>query len=48
MVESIEYRGLELGALGMNCLLSFGIASMKEDTSAQLSGSRELHWGLGL
>ena len=27
----------------MNCLLYFGIASMKEDTSAQLSGRGDLH-----
>ena len=27
----------------MKCLLYFGITSMKEDTSAQLSGRGELH-----
>ena len=32
----------------MICLLYFGITSMKEDTSAQLSGRGELHGGLGL
>ena len=32
----------------MKCLFYFGIASMKEDTSAQLSGRGELHGGLGL
>ena len=32
----------------MKCLLYFGITSMKKDTSAQLSGSGELHGGLGL
>ena len=32
----------------MKCLLYFGITSMKEDTSAQLSGKGELHVGLGL
>ena len=29
----------------MKCLFFFGISSMKEDTSAQLSGRGELHWG---
>ena len=29
----------------MKCLLFFGISSMKEGTSAQLSGSGELHGG---
>ena len=29
----------------MKCLLYFGITSMKEDTSAQLSGRGELHGG---
>ena len=29
----------------MKCLLYFGITSMKEDTSAQLSGWGELHGG---
>ena len=29
----------------MKCLVSFGISSMKEDTSAQLSGRGELHGG---
>ena len=29
----------------MKCLLLFGITSMKEDTSAQLSGRGELHRG---
>ena len=29
----------------MKCLLSFGITSMKEDTSTQLSGRGELHGG---
>ena len=32
----------------MKCLLYFGITSMKEDTSAQLSGRGELNGGLGL
>ena len=32
----------------MKCLLYFGISSMKEDTSAQLSGRGEPHGGLGL
>ena len=32
----------------MKCLLNFGITSMKEDTSAQLSGTGERHGGLGL
>ena len=32
----------------MKCLFLFGITSMKEDTSAQLSGRDELHGGLGL
>ena len=32
----------------MKCLLYCGIASMKEDTSAQLSDMGELHGGLGL
>ena len=32
----------------MKGLLYFGITSMKEDTSAQLSGRGELHAGLGL
>ena len=32
----------------MKCLLFFGIPSMKEDTSAQLTGRGELHGGLGL
>ena len=31
----------------MKCLFYFGIFSMKEDTSAQLSGRGELHGGLG-
>ena len=31
----------------MKCLLYFGITSMKEDTSAQLSGRGELHGGYG-
>ena len=29
----------------MKCLFYFGITSMKEDTSAQLSGTVELHGG---
>ena len=29
----------------MKCLLYFGMTTMKEDTSAQLSGRGELHWG---
>ena len=29
----------------MKCLFYFGITSMKEDTSAQLSGRGELHGG---
>ena len=29
----------------MKCLLYFGITSMKDDTSAQLSGRGELHGG---
>ena len=29
----------------MKCLFSFGISSMKEGTSAQLSGRGELHGG---
>ena len=29
----------------MKCLLYFGITSMKEDTSADLSGRGELHGG---
>ena len=29
----------------MKCLLYFGITSMKEDTSAHLSGRGELHGG---
>ena len=33
-------------ALGMKCLLHFGVTAMKEDTSAQLSGRGELHGGL--
>ena len=32
----------------MKCLLYSGITSMKEDTSAQLSGRGELYGGLGL
>ena len=32
----------------MKFLLYFGMTSMKEDTSAQLSGRGELHGGLGL
>ena len=32
----------------MKCLLYFGITSIKEDTSAQLSGRGEFHGGLGL
>ena len=32
-------------ALGMKYLFYFGINSMKEDTSAQLSGRGELHGG---
>ena len=32
----------------MKCLFDFGISSMKEDTSAQVSGRGELHGGLGL
>ena len=31
----------------MKCLFYFGISSMKEDTSAQLSGTGELHGVLG-
>ena len=31
----------------MKCLLYYGKTSMKEDTSAQLSGRGELHGGLG-
>ena len=31
----------------MKCLLLFGITSMKEDTSAQVSGMGERHGGLG-
>ena len=29
----------------MKCLFNFGITSIKEDTSAQLSGRGELHGG---
>ena len=32
----------------MKRLLYFGITSMQEDSSAQLSGRAELHGGLGL
>ena len=32
----------------MNCLFYFGITSMKEDTSAHLSGRGELHGGAGV
>ena len=32
----------------MKCLFEFGISSVKEGTSAQLSGRGELHGGLGL
>ena len=32
----------------MKCLFYFGISSMKEDTSAQLRGTGELHGGLGI
>ena len=32
----------------MKCLPVFGMNSMKEDTSAQLSGRGDLHGGLGL
>ena len=32
----------------MECLLYFGITSMKEDTSAQLSGRGEPYGALGL
>ena len=32
----------------MKCLFHFGISSMKEDTSAQLSGRGELQGGVGL
>ena len=32
----------------MKCLFYFGMTSMKEDTSAQLSGRGEIHGGLGL
>ena len=32
----------------MKCVLYFGITSMKEDTSAQLSGRGKSHGGLGL
>ena len=35
--------GVAYKALGMKCVLHFGISSMKEDTSAQLSGRGELH-----
>ena len=31
------------GVLGSECLFYFGITSMKEDTSAHLSGRGELH-----
>ena len=55
MVETVEYRGLGVGPLGLTskdlgikCLLYFGISSMKEDTSAHLSGRGDLHGGLGL
>ena len=48
-----EYRGPEDGrplgltykAQGMKCLLYFGIASTRDDTSAPLSGRGELHAG---
>ena len=30
---------------GMKCLLYFGITSMRDDTSAPLSGRSELHGG---
>ena len=43
-----SYIGLTSKALGMKCLLYFGITSMKQDTSAQLSGRGELHGRLGL
>ena len=42
-----HYR-LTYKALGKKCLLYVGITSMKEDTSAHLSGRGELHGGLGL
>ena len=32
----------------MKCLFYFGISSMKEDTSAQLSDRGEIYGGLGL
>ena len=55
MVGSVEYRGPEVGplgltykALGIKCVLYFGITSLKEGTSAQLSGRGELHGSLGL
>ena len=32
----------------MKCLFNFGMTSMKEDTSAQLSGRGEVNGGLGL
>ena len=35
-------------AQGMKCLFYFGITSMKEDSSAHLSGRSELHEKLGL
>ena len=40
--------GLTYKALDKKCLLHFGITSMSEDTSTQLSGRGELHGGLEL
>ena len=54
MVETIEYRGLGVGDhLGLTSKANkhempvsfFGMSSMKEGTSAQLSGRGELHGG---
>ena len=44
----MRLRTFKKKALGKKCLLYFGITSMKEDTSAQLSCRGELHGGLGL
>ena len=42
---SIGVLGLTYKAKGMKCLLYFGITSMKESTSAHLSGRGEPHGG---
>ena len=43
-----ETLGLTYDAQGMKCLFYFCITTMTEDTSAHLSGRRELHGGAGV